>query len=364
VRAVKGGRVSEIDLLRLVAALSVVFFHYAFRGYAADGMTVMPYPLLAPVAKYGAFGVELFFMISGFVILMTASAGSLRTFLVSRVVRLYPAFWVCCTITFLATLAIGAPRYTATWSQYLVNMTMLSEFLDVKSVDGVYWSLFVEMRFYALVSLVLVIGRIRQAQVFLALWLAAAATLVALDIDKFRTLLIVDHAAFFIAGATFYLVWAQGPTMGRAVLIALSWVLALYQTTHGLPRFGGHYHTVMSGPVVAGLISSYFVAMLLVSLRRTGPVGRRSWLMAGAVTYPLYLLHENIGFMVFNRLYPVLSPHGILWGTTAAVLLAAYGVHVLVERPYARPMKAAVNRVLDGLADRVQGMFPGPGPVK
>jgi peptidoglycan/LPS O-acetylase OafA/YrhL len=359
----KSSRVNEIDLLRLVAALSVVFFHYSFRGYAADGMTVMPYPLLEPVAKYCGFGVELFFMISGFVILMTASAGSLRSFVVSRIVRLYPAFWACCTLTFLATLAIGAPRYTATLGQYLVNMTMLSEFVGVRPMDGVYWSLFVEMRFYALVSLVLVVGRIRQAQVFLALWLAAAIVLVALDIDKFRTFLIVDHAAFFIAGATFYLVWAQGPTPGRAVMIAVSWVLALYRTMHGLPSLEQHYHAAMSSLVVAGEITSFFVVMLLVALRRTGPVGRRSWLTAGALTYPLYLLHEYIGFMAFNRLYPALSPHVLLWGAVAGALLAAHGVHVLVEKPYARTLKDAVNRVLDSLAKRGQELFPGPGTV-
>src|SRR5881394_93905 len=94
-------RLYEVDLLRFFAAMSVLLFHYCFRGYAADGMSVMPYPTLAPVAKYGYLGVDLFFMISGFVILMSVSSGSLRDFFVSRVVRLYPAFWVCCTITFL-----------------------------------------------------------------------------------------------------------------------------------------------------------------------------------------------------------------------------------------------------------------------
>ncbi|EAU9199926.1 acyltransferase, partial [Salmonella enterica] len=52
-------RINEIDLLRFVAAMAVVFFHYAFRGYAADGMSIMPYPSLAPVSKYGFLGVQL-----------------------------------------------------------------------------------------------------------------------------------------------------------------------------------------------------------------------------------------------------------------------------------------------------------------
>ena len=98
--SMKNTRVNEIDLLRFFAALAVVFFHYSFRGYAADAMSIMPYPLLASLSKYGYLGVELFFMISGFVILMTAANGSLRSFAISRIVRLYPAFWACCTVTF------------------------------------------------------------------------------------------------------------------------------------------------------------------------------------------------------------------------------------------------------------------------
>jgi peptidoglycan/LPS O-acetylase OafA/YrhL len=69
-------RFYELDLLRFFAALAVVLFHHGFRGYAADHMTDMPYLSLAPAAKYGYLGVDLFFLISGFVILMTASGGS------------------------------------------------------------------------------------------------------------------------------------------------------------------------------------------------------------------------------------------------------------------------------------------------
>ncbi len=138
-------RVNEIDLLRFIAAMAVVFFHYSFRGYAAGVMPVMPYPAFAPLSKYGYLGVELFFMISGFVILMTAAGGSLRKFLVSRIVRLYLAFWACCTLTFAVTAASGDPRFSTTMGHYLGNMTMLSGFFGVPLIDGAYCSLLVEL---------------------------------------------------------------------------------------------------------------------------------------------------------------------------------------------------------------------------
>jgi peptidoglycan/LPS O-acetylase OafA/YrhL len=158
-------RVNEIDLLRFIAALMVVIFHYAFRGQAQGEKSPMKYPLLDGVAQYGYLGVELFFMISGFVILMTAANGDLRRFVSSRVVRLYPAFWVACALTFLITLTFGGPRFTATWGQWAANMTLMAEFLSVASIDGAYWSLYVEMRFYLLVAIVLWFGGIARAEI-------------------------------------------------------------------------------------------------------------------------------------------------------------------------------------------------------
>lgn len=343
-------RVNEIDLLRFVAALAVVFFHYAFRGYAADGLSIMPYPLLAPVAKYGYLGVELFFMISGFVILMTAAGGSLRDFFISRTVRLYPAFWTCCTLTFLATLAIGAPRYSASLHQYLVNMTMLNGFVWVPSIDGAYWSLFVEIRFYAWVAAVLVIGRIHWAQALISLWLLAT---VAVEFfwpnANLRYYLITDYSAFFIAGAAYYLIWSKGPTLARIAIVTCSWWLAMFESTRGLPGFESHFNTTMSPYVVAGIVTAFFAVMLLVSLRWTGFFGRRRWVLVGALTYPLYLLHQNIGFMVFNVAYPTVNAHLLFWTTIAVALVSAYAVHLFVERPISPAMKAALNKFADCL---------------
>ena len=351
-------RVNEIDLLRFFAALSVVFFHYSFRGYAADSMSVMPYPLLAPFSKYGFLGVELFFMISGFVILMTAASGSLRGFVVSRFVRLYPAFWACCTITFAVTIAIGAPRYSSSPGQYLVNMTMLSGFVGVPSIDGAYWSLFVEMQFYAWVALVLAVRRIHLAELFVVSWLVASIVLEIEPVGKLRYLLMVDYSAYFIAGATCFLIWSRGWSPARLAVVALSWVLAVYQVTKGLPLFEEHFHTSISGYVVAGIITTFFVVLLLVSLRKTGAFGRRRWLLAGALTYPLYLLHENVGFMIFNVEYPRFNAHLVLWATLAAALASAYAVHVFVEKRFSPPIKNAIDNFLDqmrGLRMRASG---------
>ncbi len=332
-------RVNEIDLLRFVAALLVVLFHYAFRGYAADDYSQMPFPELAPAAKYGYLGVQLFFLISGFVILMTASSGSLQKFVVSRIVRLYPAYWVCCTATFLFILMVGGGRFSATVGQYLINMTMLNEFIGVTSIDGVYWSLAVELKFYALVGLLLLVGQIHRAPWFLITWLVAAILLDVFPVDRLRSALVTDYAPFFVAGATCFLVYSKGVTPLRVVVIIVAWVDALRRSLQSIKGLESYYHAEFDPYVITFAVSIFFAIMFLVAVRHTGFLGKRDWVTIGALTYPLYLIHQYVGYMIFKLGYPVVNRYMLLWGTVALMLVLAYAVNQLVEQKYSRRLK-------------------------
>lgn len=332
-------RVSEIDILRFVAVLLVVLFHFTFRGYAADSLSPMPYPELAFMTKYGYLGVELFFLISGFVILMTASSGSLKKFVISRIVRLYPAFWFCCTATFLLILAIGDSRFSATVSQYLINMTMLNEFIGIPAIDGSYWSLTVELKFYALICLLLLAKQINRAQWFLIIWLAAGLALDVIPVPRLRSALIVDYAPYFIGGAMCFLIYSNGPSLSRVGALLLAWIDAVRRSLHSLPDLERYYQTDFDPRIVAITVSIFFTIMFLVALKLTGFLRKRDWVSIGALTYPLYLIHQYVGYMIFQLGYPSVNRHLLLWGTIALMLLIAYGVNKQIEQRYSRILK-------------------------
>lgn len=349
----EGARVNEIDLLRFLAVLGVVFFHYGFRGYQTGSMPVQPYQAGASIFQYGYLGVNLFFMISGFVILMTAARGSLREFVISRMARLYPALWACCTITFLMIMAVGDPRYSASFSHYLVNLTMLNGFVGVESIDGVYWSLFVELRFYALVALVLFLGKIHKAEVFLLFWLVCSILLECFPVSKLRYLFITEYSPFFIAGAACYLILAQGISLRRVSIIIISWVLALFKSVTEIPRLEHEFKSTMNPYAVAMAVTAFFAIMMLIALRKTGWFSRPRWMLAGVLTYPLYLLHQKIGFMVFRLGYSKVNMHLLFWGVFVASLIAAGLVHALIERPSSPVLKSRMHK----LADHLQGLL-------
>ena len=106
-------RVEVLDLLRMIAVLAVIAFHFGYRGPATFTGAGVALPDIANLAKYGYLGVQLFFVISGFVIAYSAEGRTSTAFAIARVARIYPGFLFCMTATFLATLAFGAPRFDA-----------------------------------------------------------------------------------------------------------------------------------------------------------------------------------------------------------------------------------------------------------
>jgi peptidoglycan/LPS O-acetylase OafA/YrhL len=339
-------RVSEIDLLRFLAALAVVFFHYAFKGYAAGDLAVAPSPELAPYAKYGYLGVQLFFVISGFVIMLTAANRGVKEFAVARFVRLYPAFWACCTVTFLVIVAFGGRYYPASVQQYLANMTMLSELFGVRSISGVYWSLFVEMRFYFLVALVIALRQIHHLQAILVCWLCATVAVLICPSSTISYFLNTNHSPYFVAGATFYLIWSDRITLARVLLLTVSWLLAMYLTVRDSVRIGAELHTTLDPRIVIAIVTAIFLIMIIVTSHRSFSVPKAACMVLGAITYPLYLLHETIGFIILNAFTPTVNVHLLFWATTGIMIVAAYGVHALIEKPLAPIVDRALNGIL------------------
>ena len=343
--ALKQKRFYEIDLLRFIAALSVVIFHYGFRGYATDDMTVMPYLSLAPLAKYGYLGVQAFFMISGFVILVSASSGGARRFIVSRTVRLYPAFWVCCSVTFIVTIIAGGERYSASLHQYAINMSMLNNYFDIESIDNAYWSLFVELKFYLLVMVVLLLRQTHRAKELLGLWLAAVLFQHLGQVGFVEKYLIPEYAPYFIAGAMFYIIHSEGFSAYNVFIILVNYLLMAKRAYDSAIPIGIFYNTPFNGLVIASLLTVIFIILFLSTTGCMKPFVSKKWLFFGALTYPLYLIHQQVGYIIFNMLYPLLNPHLIMLGTLATIILFAFLVNKHIEKRFSRPLKILLERL-------------------
>lgn len=350
-RAAGHPRLYEIDLLRFLAALSVVLFHYSFRGGARDGFTSLQYPALWPAAQYGYLGVNLFFIISGFVVLMSAMGSTPKRFAISRLVRLYPAFWFCCLLTFAVSVLSADPRFVCTWRRLLPNLTMMHEFLGIGHIDGVYWSLTVELRFYFLIMLLLLLGRMGWLGRCLALWLVASVVLGPMGLARgplryASRMLFPDYAAYFVAGAGFYLAYREGWSVRKAGLILASLALAIHSALRQADQQSAYYGVHFNRVVVVAFIVMFFALFALIASKRLTDLASPRFVILGALTYPLYLIHQHIGYILFNALRPRVDLHLLFWGVVALMILAAWAINRGVERPLAKPFKAWLERVL------------------
>jgi peptidoglycan/LPS O-acetylase OafA/YrhL len=335
-------RLPELDLLRFIAAASVVLYHAAH--WPAQR-------LLPKVSIYGFMGVPLFFTISGFVILMTAENRNGIQFINSRISRLYPSFWICVLLSSvaLATLGEGLPPLAT----IAANLTMQPRMLfDRPYVDNVYWTLAVEMKFYALMLLLIVTRQVKRVEWFLALWLAIAwlANLVAVP-HWLDAIMIPLWASLFISGCYFYLIRSRGPTLVRCVGLGASILLSMFASL----QYDKGYTSSTAGATkltVMAIILVINIAFLLVALRKWSLPSSRHWLWLGCLTYPLYLTHAKVGHLVWEAL-----PGGELarlWLALALVLLLSALLAIFVERRLCSAFNKFLNRSADRVLARVQ----------
>ena len=319
----------------------VVFYHYAFFiRYAAAGKVIIPYPWLATYAKYGYLGVDLFFIISGFVVFMgTASMGSPQRFLMARIVRLYPVFLVCCSITFLVTALIGAPYYTVTFRQFIANLTMLSGFFGVDAIDGVYWTLFIVIQFYFIVFVMLALRIGRYWEAFLGLCLPILLILIIAHVKWVNGSAAIYYAPHLVVGAMCYVIYDRGINWHRALVTGFAAICAVLVAVRQTSWLSSHFAMPFSPAISAIIVASFVLIVFFISVSRAKWLSSPKWLLLGGITYPLYLIHAKVGSILFYILSPYLNIHLLLWAIILAVLLFAYSIHML-ERKYLNPYKS------------------------
>ena len=324
-----GTRLAELDALRGAAAMAVVLFHFTTRF---DQLYPQPSRFEWQFAQ-GHFGVNLFFIISGFVIFMTLDrARSAMDFVVSRFSRLYPAYWVSIALTFGITHWLGLPGKLVTAEQAAANALMFHSLLRVPNVDGVYWTLEVELLFYSGMLLLFVLGWLDRvflvAGALLALrciyWASAQWAGVDLPYIVWR-LLILEHLPWFALGLSTHALLSSdnsGHRHRQAGVLAAAAVLTLAVTARpGLAVLSLAFFAIAYG-AASGRLKMLRMPLLV-------------WL--GSISYPLYLLHENIGWSLLLRMSAGgWSPWLALPVTLALSLGLAHAVSRSVEQPAMR----------------------------
>lgn len=275
-----------LDIVRFLSSLAVMF-HHTFSFY------------------YGKLGVYLFFIISGFVIYYSLGKGT-KEYVIGRFLRLYPLFWVCCTITYLVTLWYGN---NVPVTRYLLDMLMFNDGKIAHMVDGSYWTLTFELLFYFYIGIFVALFSTKRLEWFYSIWLLIAFLAFYYKVDQhiIMKLLSIRFAPYFIFGGMLALCIDRFKTSNLSTrFMYISVLLAAasmpFYISDSLRAQAGHIAN-MTGSFEGNeifIIASFFLVIPVAvyfsySQFARGKRFAKICHILGGITYPLYLLHWKIG---------------------------------------------------------------------
>ena len=313
-------KIEIVETLRGLAALSVAWFHFtnANKDFLPDGY-------LKTSGFYGWLGVEVFFVISGFVIPFAMHRAnyilaSLPTFLGKRLLRLEPPYIVSIVITlglwWISSLSPGFSREAPSVPQVLLHLGYLNAFFGYAWINTAYWTLAIEFQYYLLMAFAFpLLGHRRAQQRLLGI-----VCLCALPYVFASERLVFHYLGLFALGvATFQ--WQ------RAMLSKTRYLVLIAAIT------GTNLATL--GPVVSGVGAT---TALLIAFIRHAPW--RPLTVLGTLSYSLYLVHAPLGERVVNLgarfAESLISQIAVLLAAVGVSLVAAYLLYRFVERPSLR----------------------------
>ena len=348
-----------LDALRGLAALIVVAYHYTC-GYPL--LVKAPNDALWLRVPLPALGVQIFFVISGFVIFMTLERSRKgMDFFMSRFARLYPPFLFCMLLTAAVVFSLGFNPEKIGVLDVAMNLPLLVGLLGKTYVDPSYWTLTIEVCFYAWIAVFYYyvqqryvdaghasFDRVPGNPLLLALlgWLLLDLAGRTVGDDMYSRLALAlnfQYGHLFVAGIAIY-----GLSRGRLLVPLL--ILALAVAIGSMPQAGkfsaGGAVKVL---VIAGLIWG------ASRLRLSGALARWATFLGG-ISYSLYLLHQVIGFAIIYHL----EAAGV---NTNLAMLAAMAVVIGLAAVIRRWVEVPAQRRLLG-AYAARKLAAGAAPLR
>jgi peptidoglycan/LPS O-acetylase OafA/YrhL len=329
-------RLGGLDALRGAAAMLVLIFHYEAL------LTFVP-PKGWPRAdhlwsQYGLMGVELFFVISGFVILMTLeSSRSTTQFAINRVARLYPAYWLSVFVcaAYLLYMKETSLKLAA------INLAMLQAFYTPYNLVEPYWSLAYELWFYAIMATIFALGLLHRINVIAFAWILLAVGLRALGSHPhnlvFEVLSFLQFGHLFIAGMMIYMLATNQGSLLSVInlLICIAYSLFGRHDWSSIPYYGYFF------------ANAVFISMVYLAATNRLPRPPSFLVSIGVQSYSLYLLHLPIGMMLTRGAAKLgLSPWIAVAAAVPVSLSAAWASRRFVEVPGQRFFRSFGSRFL------------------
>lgn len=365
--------IQSIQVLRGVAACLVAACHAAmFTDSAARASTD---PAAFHLGDWlnlsaGRFGVDLFFVISGFIMMVATEPEAKRhagAFLARRALRIFPLWWVCSAAALILLPIPFASLTQADWISVIRSLTLFPEFDAEGKIRpillGQGWTLIYELYFYAVFAIFVGCGRSKKA-VGAGLCLIGFFAAASLAPNRTPIIVVVSDPLIleFLAGVVIGFVYLKGFRVASSIATGLGFAgLAVLVALLGYDF--GLNHTALS--ILAALTSVFAVLLATCSIHAEKLASRNWMLRLGNASYSIYLTHTLVLTLVsqlWKGQIAVRSLPADLLFLLAFVASVFVGVasYFAVERPIERWLKRRGKPLPLGFAPTTATKNPEP----
>lgn len=335
----KTQRFDYIDLLRVIALGSVIVFHYFFNGIAKETITSIEFTPFSSVIKYGYLGVPLFFMISGFVIQYSTNNRGFIEFWKKRILRLYPMYWVAIfLIYFFVSLDVWKLR-TPNFVNVRTALTMFPTAFNGQWLDATHWFLLRELQFYLAVSLFLALGLSKKLPTVFPIWAIFICFWNLFNFPRYDIWYLNGYFALMTGGAIIYSIREWGFNKLQVFGLLASYICAVDSQSSKVGFLLERRNTEYSALVITAIITVIYLLMLFTLVPLSSRFRSRWIVFAGAMTYPVFLIHGRIGAISIQKLANNDNKYLVIILIFLAICVVAYGMLKLdkiISKPFGR----------------------------
>ena len=352
------------DQLRSLAIISVLISHYfgifwfdpALNRYinASEKLDIIAPQIIEsinyifiPNFAWGPFGVDIFFLISGFVIPLSLENTTRRDFVIKRFFRIYPTYFIgfsfIILMVALSSLFFKNPFPYSLYEIIIHSFVGLRDILDTKNIDLVIWTLELELKFYLLCLILFPLFQKKSTIIFIVPFILFIILLTINLIYSWNTSYPIPLLIYMFIGTVFYYNLKNKISIFYMMSLILS-LLTLYIYIFyllALPIIGFEYVKIISVSGIYALMIFYLSYIFRDKFRYNSIIA-----FISSISYPFYIIHSISGYIIiFILVKQGINP--IIAITIAIIFLSsiAYLIHKFIEEPSIRFAKKLVYKI-------------------
>lgn len=281
-------RNKQIDGLRGIACIIILIFHLFCRY-----LQIYEESNIEWMAQWGTFGVIVFIIISGYFLGLESikeesSKFELIKYLKKKIIRLWGCYIIALTITMIIVKLIGLPGRECSWLDYILNIFFINGFLGMPYVDGAHWYL------TTLISITIIMGIIKKIRLkdnvwIYCMWLFIVGLLIKLGYSNITVFAGGTYLGSAIAGVALARIFSsnQQSTYKRWIILFICSILFCY---------------IIKGVTETIIVIVALLIVIPCLLEKFKLFENSILLKLGMISYPVYLIHQNIGFVIIIEL--------------------------------------------------------------